>query len=111
MGVSYLLGDMNFLDCLVLGLLVPCVLSSYVSQPKCTSTPSTECKEVKKPHTEHKNERKCTTVFSKDCHTEYQTVFDYTTKKQCNDVTNEVCNNVVNNVCKTIQKPVVETEY
>merc|ERR1712096_580926 len=87
MGVSYLLGDMNFLDCLVLGLLVPCVLSSYVSQPKCT------------------------TVFSKDCHTEYQTVFDYTTKKQCNDVTNEVCNNVVNNVCKTIQKPVVETEY
>ena len=69
--------------------------ASYVKQheDKCTTSPTTECWEVEKPHVEYTTERKCH-------RTEYQTVYD----RKCDTIYNNECMTAYENKCKTVSE-------
>merc|ERR1719318_1810713 len=62
---------------------------SHHQDEDCTSTPSTECWDVEKPHVEHKTE------------TKYDTVCNTVSARSCSQVFDKDCQTVTDRECKT----------
>merc|ERR1719318_1140014 len=53
----------------------------------CTSSSQTECWDVEKPQGEHKTERKCNTLYKKQCKPVQKTIYE----DKCKNINDESC--------------------
>jgi len=71
---------------------------------ECSTSPQTECWDVEKPQVEQKTERKCNTLFKKECKPVQKSLQKTIYEDKCKTVNDENCVTVYDPKCEVKQQ-------